>query len=84
MARPDPSLIEQVTSAWRPLDRQGTPRAHPAWHDLDPAGRQLAFEATVTLRRMEAAVDAQGLTTTARAVLARIHAQGGESGPDSP
>lgn len=84
MATPDPSLLEQVTSAWRPRDRDGGARAHPAWHDLDEAGRVEAFSATVTLRRMEAALDPQGLTTTSHAVLARILAGSGAGGPQSP
>lgn len=76
MATPDPVLVEQVTTAHRETDRAGTVRSHPAWHDLDEAGRQEAFGATVALRRMEAALDPQGLTTTARAVLARIRQAG--------
>ena len=72
MATDDELLIEQVTNAWRPRDRDGGVRSLPAWHDLDEAGRKAAFEATVELRRMEAAMDPQGLSTTAKAVLARI------------
>jgi hypothetical protein len=47
-------------------------RAHPAWQDLDQAGRLEAFEATRAARALEAALDPEGLSTTARAVLARI------------
>lgn len=32
-------LLEQVTSAWRPRDPDGSIRGHPAWFDLDEAGR---------------------------------------------
>jgi hypothetical protein len=39
---------------------------------LDDAGREEAYEATRAARALEAALDPQGLTTTARAVLARI------------
>lgn len=65
-------LIEAATTAWRPRDRDGRPRAHPAWADLDADGRRAAFEETVRQRRLEAALDPQGLSTTAKAVLARI------------
>ncbi len=64
-------LIAAVTSAWRPR-RRNELAFHPAWHDLDPHGREEAFEETSALRRMEAALDPEGLSTTARAVLARI------------
>jgi hypothetical protein len=67
----DPS-IDAVTTAWRPRDPVGTVRAHPAWHDLDAEGREEAYEATRVLRAMEAALDQQGLSTTAKAVLRRI------------
>ncbi|MFZ5442834.1 MAG: hypothetical protein ACOZQL_22705 [Myxococcota bacterium] len=65
-------LIEQVTSAHRERHVDGTIRAHPAWHDLDDAGRREAFEATVTLRTLEAALDPQGYSTTIHALLERI------------
>ena len=65
-------LIEEVVSAWRPEDREGGVRAHPAWHDLDDGGRAEAAERTAQARRMEAALDPEGLSTTARLVLAKI------------
>lgn len=65
-------LIEQVVSAWRPRDLDGGVRAHPAWFDLDEEARQEAFEETVHQRAIEAALDPEGLSGTARAVLARI------------
>lgn len=64
-------LIEQVAGAWRP----GTDdelRYHKAWHDLEPAGRMRAFERARALRPIEAALDRDGLSTTARAVLSRL------------
>ena len=67
----DDELIEQVASAYRPPSRDAL-RYHPAWHDLDEAGRRRAFELSRSLRSMEAALDPEGLSTTARAVLARI------------
>jgi len=72
---PDPdrdALIEAVAGAWRPRDRDGRIEAHPAWHDLDPAGREEAFAAAELERRLEAALDPRGLSASARAVLARI------------
>lgn len=72
MTREQEELLEQVVGAWRPRDRDGGARAHPAWHDLDEAGRQQAYQETVRQRALEAALDPQGLSTTAKAVLARI------------
>lgn len=64
-------LVEQVASAYRPpsLDEL---RYHPAWHDLDAAARVRAFDLASALRPVEAALDPDGLSTTARAVLARL------------
>lgn len=67
----DELLIEQVASAHRPVPRDEL-RYHPAWHDLGPAGRERAFARARALRELEAALDPDGLSTTARAVLARI------------
>ena len=64
-------LIEAATSAFRSLDRDGL-SFHPAWHDLAPDGRRAAFDATVKSRRLEAVLDPEGLSSTARAVLGRI------------
>ena len=73
MARDRDSLIEQAASAWRAKDpRDARVRAHPAWMDLDDEGRAAAFEAAGRARAIEAALDAEGLSTTAKAVLARI------------
>ena len=67
----DDDLIEQVAGAHRPAVRDAL-RYHPAWHDLDDAGRHRAYELSRALRKIEAALDPDGLSTTARAVLARI------------
>ena len=64
-------LIEQVAGAHRPVARDEL-RYHPAWHDLDAAGRVRAFERATALRELEAAIDPEGLSTTAHAVLAKI------------
>ncbi len=65
-------LIEQVVAAWRPGGGEGGMRAHPAWHDLDESGRAEAARRTMEARRMEAALDPEGLSTTARLVLGKI------------
>ncbi len=67
----DDELIEQVAGAYRPASRDEL-RYHPAWHDLDEAGRIEAYERARKLRAMEAALDPANLSTTARAVLSRI------------
>jgi hypothetical protein len=64
-------LIEQAASAHRPRPLV-TLRYHPAWHDLDDEGRARAYELTRALRKAEAALDPEGLSTTARAVLSRL------------
>jgi len=64
-------LIEQVAGAHRPPSRDEL-RYHPAWHDLDATARVRAFERARALRPLEAALDPDGLSTTARAVLAKI------------
>ena len=74
MTREEELLLEQVTSAHRERQVDGTIRAHPAWHDLDDEGRIAAFEATLELRKMEAALDPQGHSSTIRALLSRINA----------
>ena len=66
------ALIEQVVGAHRERDADGRPRAHPAWHDLDDDARREAFEQTLIARRLEAALDPAGNSTTVKAVLARI------------
>lgn len=69
-------LIEAVTTAWRPR-RRGEIDFHPNWYDLDETAREQAFDATHQLRAMESAIDPEGLSTTARSVLARIESAGG-------
>ena len=71
------ALIEALAGAYRARDPHGAVTSHPAFHDLDDAGRLEAFDTAQRLRLVEAALDPQGLSTTARAVLARIRASGG-------
>jgi hypothetical protein len=73
MASSDDELLrEQVVSAWRPRDIDGGVRSHPAWHDLPEPERTRAHDEAARARRMEAALDPEGLSSTARAVLARL------------
>jgi hypothetical protein len=65
-------LIEQVAGAWRPDRLDGGVGSLPAWHDLDEASRIEAFELAQTLRTMESALHPDGLSSTARSVLARL------------
>ncbi|MBA3458541.1 MAG: hypothetical protein H0T46_01160 [Deltaproteobacteria bacterium] len=64
-------LVEEVAGAWRPTTGDEL-HYHKAWHDLDAAGRARAYELARALRPLEAALDPAGLSTTARAVLAKI------------
>ena len=67
------SLIEEAATAWRARDpRDGRARPHPAWADLDAAGRDEAWEVARVMRTLEAAVDGEGLSATGRAVLRKI------------
>lgn len=65
-------LVLQATSAHRDRDPDGRIRFNPAWWDLSEDDRKWAFEETVALRALEAALDHDGLSTTARAILARL------------
>jgi hypothetical protein len=66
------ALVAAATSAFRARDAEGRVQLDPAWLDLDEAGRLEAFDATVEQRRLEAAAAPDGLSATARAVLARL------------
>ena len=66
------SLVAAVTSAHRDRGPRGEIRGHRAFYDLDDAGRREAFDATLRVRTIETAADPRGLSSTARAVLARI------------
>lgn len=74
MTTPDErdALIEALAGAFRERSPRGDVRPHPAFFDLDDAGREEAFELSMEVRRLEAALDPEGLSATARAVLARL------------
>jgi hypothetical protein len=65
-------LLEQVVSALRERTVDGTIKSHPAWHDLEAAGRTAAFDETVRQRAIERAIDPAGVSSTIKAVLARL------------
>jgi hypothetical protein len=65
-------LIEQALTAHRPADSDGGLRFHPAFHDLDDAGRRALFDALQRQRAIERALASDGLSATAHAVLRRI------------
>lgn len=66
------SLIEQLTSAHRERNARGEIQFARAFYDLEPDARQRAFDTSVQQRALEAALDPDGLSTTARAVLRRL------------
>jgi hypothetical protein len=45
MTREEELLLEEVTTAHRERHADGSVKSHPAWHDLDEAGKREAFEA---------------------------------------
>lgn len=65
-------LIERVVSAHRSRTASGRVLPAAAWRDLAPADREAAAEEAEVQRRLEAALDHEGLSSTARAVLDRI------------
>jgi hypothetical protein len=65
-------LVLSVTSAHRERSTHGEIRSHRNWYDLDDAARVEAHDETTKLRALEAVANADGLSSTARAVLARI------------
>lgn len=71
MTPEDELLVEELTSAWRPRDPREL-KFHPFWYDLDEDGRIEAFDRTEAQRKLEAGLDPDGLSSTARAVLSRL------------
>jgi hypothetical protein len=72
MTREQENLVEAVVTAWRPRGPDGTIQFHPAWHDLDASGRLEAFQRSLEDRVLEQALDLEGLSSTAQAVLGRL------------
>ncbi|HEX5050585.1 MAG TPA: hypothetical protein VFZ65_02325 [Planctomycetota bacterium] len=65
-------LVEAALTPQRGLHADGTLRFHPAFFDLDEAGREQLFTQLWQQRALEAAASPGGLSATARAVLRRI------------
>ncbi len=72
MDRREELLVEEALGAFRPRDPAGGVREHKAFRDLSAEGRAALFEEALRQRALEQALDPEGLSTTARAVLARI------------
>ncbi len=66
------TIIEAAITAHRPADPRGEVAFHPAFHDLDAAGREALFTATSRQRTLERALAPDGLSSTARTVLRRV------------
>ena len=64
--------LEAATTAFRERDVSGRIQSSPAWWDLSPEDRERLFQRQLEARLVEAAVDPDGLSSTARAVLGRI------------
>ncbi|MFW5652968.1 MAG: hypothetical protein ACOC0P_02890 [Planctomycetota bacterium] len=65
-------LIERTLNSWRPRDRDGRITTHPAWYDLSEADRVAAYRRLMAWRKIEAAANAKGLSSTSLTVLRRI------------
>jgi len=65
-------LVEALLSPHRSLDSQGRPAPPPAWWDLPPDRLEEVHRMALAARRLERALDPDGVSGTARAVLARI------------
>jgi hypothetical protein len=65
-------LVEAAVAAHRQTGPSGALHFHPAFHDLDADGREALFAAVSRQRALERLLDADGLSSTAHAVLRRI------------
>ena len=72
MTREEELLVEKAISSYRRRDQGGAVQVSPAWADLSPENRRIAFDEALKLRKMEAALDERGRSSTVRAVLERI------------
>ena len=63
------ALFEEVLSAYRPRTPRGGVRPSSAFFDLEAEDRLVAFDETLWLRTIEAAVDDDGQSTTVKTVL---------------
>lgn len=70
----DEALLEAVLSAYRPESPRGEILPSPEFYDLPPDARARASHEALALRTLERTLDPDQLTSTAKAILARIHA----------
>jgi hypothetical protein len=68
-------LIERLASAHRSPHPTQVPE-HPVLMDMTPQARERGFHYITALRTLEAALDPNGLSTTAHAVLRRLTQRG--------
>jgi len=65
-------LIEEAASAFRERNAWGRILPSPSWLDLPAEERDALFARQLESRLIEQALDPNGLSTTARAVLERL------------
>jgi len=65
-------LIEEAASAFRERNAWGRILPSPSWLDLPAEERDALFARQLESRLIERALDPNGLSTTARAVLERL------------
>ena len=70
--RETPVLIEAAVTAHRERDREGRVVPSAAWWDLSPQDLDTLFVEQTVARELERAIDADGMSGTMRAVLARF------------
>ena len=71
-ATPD-AIIEAAATAFRERDAaSGRVLASPAWWDLSAGERRALFARQLAFRALERALDDNGLSATARAILDRL------------
>jgi len=70
------ALIEAAATAFRARDVSGRILPSPDWADLNPEDRDALFDLQLASRRLERAAHPRDLSSTARAVLARIELLG--------
>jgi hypothetical protein len=76
----DPGVLaEEAMSAFRERDAWGRILPSPAWMDLAPEGREALFGAQTMARRLEAAIDGDGMSTTVKVVTRRARGIGQET-----
>ena len=69
---PKDVLIEAAVSAFRERNAFGRILPASAWWDLAPEDREALFGRQLESRLLERAIDPDGLSSTARAVLERL------------